>query len=313
MLTVSVIVPAYNRAGLLRSVANSVLSQTLQDLELIIIDDGSTDETRSVCEHLCRVDSRVRYIHQENQGPCAARNAGICAAQGQYIAFLDSDDLWERTKLTRQLSAANANPDAGVIYCDWAYLNEAGITSPSVSFPDRDLPTMYESLLYDNLIQAPSLVLVRVACLACIGVFDESLRGVGDWDMWLRLAEHCRFVKVPEVLAYLLRHDGQMQRDAEGMSNDRIAVVEKIKISIPINHRHHLAKVLWHNYLSVAEILCPVSRRKGWHAFIQAVNSWPLGVLSVRTWYVLTILLGDPIYSTARVTHLVLRRSRLVG
>jgi len=147
---VSVVIPTYNRAHLLGDAAATVLAQTCADLELIIVDDGSGDATQDVCTALAGSDQRVRYIYQENKGPNAARNAGVHAAQGRFIAFLDSDDLWEPTKLAKQLDIAETEANVGLVYCDWAYITEAGETRPGVNPPDLGLPSMYESLLYSN-------------------------------------------------------------------------------------------------------------------------------------------------------------------
>src|SRR5947207_2069934 len=118
MPKVSVIIPAYNRAEFLDTSVGSVLAQTFADLEVVIVDDGSGDETRKVCARLCAQDSRVRYIYQDNKGLPGARNTGIRAGRGEYIALLDSDDFWEPTKLARQLVLAEGDARIGVVYCD---------------------------------------------------------------------------------------------------------------------------------------------------------------------------------------------------
>src|SRR6478672_2666674 len=124
MTRVSVIMPVYNGAAFVSRAIDSVLRQTVRDLELIVVDDGSTDDTREVVTAI--TDSRLRYIHQQNRGPSVARNNGIRAASAEWIAFLDSDDYWLPTKLEAQLARAREVPDAGVIYCGAKYLDPSG-------------------------------------------------------------------------------------------------------------------------------------------------------------------------------------------
>ncbi len=213
MPRISVVIPAYNRARYLDTAAATVLAQTWSDLELIIIDDGSQDNTPDVCGRLCEYDSRVRYIRHENKGLPAARNTGIRAATGEFIALLDSDDFWAPTKLAKQLDLFARDQTLGVVYCDWASIDQSGHVSQGVNPPDFSLPSLYEALLFDNVVHgSASAVLIRATCFDQVGLFDESLRANEDWDMWLRTAEHYQFAKVPEVLVYLLQHSDQMQR-----------------------------------------------------------------------------------------------------
>ena len=145
MPRISVIIPTYNRAHHLKAAVSSVLNQTYTDLELIIVDDGSTDATREVGEQFCHLDNRVRYLYQNNGGPSAARNMGIRAARGDFIAFLDSDDYWMPIKLAEQLAIAEQDARIGVVYCNWEWVLEGGLVSPGVSPPDPSLATMYEA------------------------------------------------------------------------------------------------------------------------------------------------------------------------
>jgi glycosyltransferase involved in cell wall biosynthesis len=307
---VSVIIPAYNRAHLLKGATATVLAQTWTDFELIIVDDGSEDETRDVCMRLCTRDSRVRYIYQSNKGPNAARNAGVHAAQGRFIAFLDSDDLWEPTKLAKQLDIAETEANVGLVYCDWAYITEAGEIRPGVNPPDLGLPSMYESLLYSNAVHgSASAVLIRKECFDSVGLFDEALRYMEDWDMWLRVAQYFQLAKIHDVLVYLRQHQGQEQRNMLGMADGYLQVIDKISLSIPVKYQRHLPRARWHNQLLAAELYCAASARvKCWRTLILAINSWPIGLLSPRTWYVLVLSLTGPLYPQANAMGLALRK-----
>lgn len=309
MPKVSVVIPAYNRAKFIEVVAATVLAQTFTDLELIIVDDGSQDETRDVCARLAECDVRVRYIFQENQGPNAARNTGIRAAKGAFVAFLDSDDRWISTKLEKQLAIVEHDTTVGVLYCDYARIDEAGQISPALHPPNIDLPTMYESLLYYNIVHgSASAVLVRRECFDRVGLFDESFHWLEDWDMWIRLAQHYQFAMVPEALVHLSQHAGQSQRNTLAMAGAYLRLMEKISSSIPPEHRSHLARVRWHNQLFAAEQYCiAAAHRQSWHAWSLAVCSWPQGLLSPRTWYVLALSLTGPLYPQASAAGLAVR------
>lgn len=308
MPRVSVIIPTYNRADFLEAAAASVFKQTFTDFEVIIVDDGSRDNTGDVCERLCAIDSRVRYIHQENTGLPGARNTGIRAARGEFIALLDSDDLWVPTKLEKQLAVVERDPGIDIVYCDYACIDASGKTWPPVYTPEYG-QTLYDSLLYYNVVRgSASAVLIRAECFNRVGLFDESLRSMEDWDMWLRLAQLFKFEKAPEVLVYLFQHSGQMQGDSGVMAESQLALLRKLRMSIPKQYAHHLPRVTWHYHLVAAELYCADSRRRCWSLLLQAARSYPPGLLSLRTWYFLTLALTGPLYPHANATGLVMRR-----
>lgn len=132
---------------------------------------------------------------------------------------------------------------------------------------------------------------------------DESLRTNEDWDMWLRLAEHYRFAKVPEVLVFLRQHDGQAQGNAERMADSVLQLCDKLDTSIAPHFRHQLPRIRWYNHLTAAERYCATSKMKCWRALALALRAWPLGFLSFRTWYVLILSLGKPLYVPTRACY----------
>jgi len=304
----SVVIPSFNRADLLPSAVGSVLTQTMSDLELIVIDDGSTDETRTACVQLSASDSRIRYLYQDNQGLPAARNAGIRAAQGEYVAFLDADDCWMPTKLEKQLAMADKVPSAGLVYCDYACIDKTGRTWLP-TYCENVGQTLYESLLYFNVIHgSASAVLIRKECFDQVGMFDETLRSLEDWDMWIRLAQSYECAKVPEVLVYLLQHEAQMQRKSLVMAESQIVLGRKVSQSIPSMYRHRLARVLWHYQLIAADLYCETSKLKCWRALAIATRSWPKGMLSPRPWYILVLSLTGSLYPQVNAAGLIARR-----
>ena len=182
--TVSVIIPAYNRAHLVGRAITSALAQSFKDLEIIVVDDGSMDETRELVGSFS--DSLIRYLrHSENKGGSEARNTGIKAARGEYIALLDSDDEWLPQKLQSQLDILQELPPCWGGVCTGFWLLEG----TSVVERTPDLPRNLSNLLLAHCpLSAGSTLMVRKEILDKIGYFDESLPQHQDWDLLLRLA-----------------------------------------------------------------------------------------------------------------------------
>ncbi|MGC9504485.1 glycosyltransferase family 2 protein [Baaleninema sp.] len=232
--TVSIVVPSYNRGYILDRAIESVLAQTVADWELIVVDDGSQDNTKQVVEQFG--DSRIHYLrHHPNQGVCAARNTGIEAAKGTYIAFLDSDDTWHPEKLEKQLQVfAKAPPTVGVVYT-WLGFTDAEGTLKRVRNP-RDRGNLRENLLFANLIGTPSTVMVKRDCLENGVRFDRKLRCGEDWDFYLQLAPFCEFEVVPEILVNYCDDNTSRSSQGEKATKNSQIVVEGHLI---FREKHH--------------------------------------------------------------------------
>lgn len=202
MKHVSVVIPTYNRASSLERSVTSVLRQSRSPLEVIVVDDASTDATESLVTGLG--DRRVRYLrHEANRGGSAARNTGIDAARGDWIAFQDSDDVWLPEKLELQLEALEAHAGAGVVYSGfWHVEGESRAYRPGGEQPGLS-GRVHDALLRGNFVTTQSAV-VRRDCFEHAGKFDTALEQFQDWELFLRLSLHCDFVFVekPLVLAY---------------------------------------------------------------------------------------------------------------
>lgn len=224
MPAVSVIIPTYQRAHLVSEAIDSVLAQTYTNYEIIVVDDGSSDNTRQV---LSAYGELIRTIHQPNQGLPAARNSGICRARGQFIAFLDDDDLWLPHKLEKQVPLLDSQPDAGLIFSDVQFMDEHGISKKT--YHQRFRPFLViepRTLFISNFIPVPS-VIIRRQCLETVGLFDESLQAAEDYDMWLRILENWRAILIKERLAVYRATPGSMQSDKERLLLNVIRVKEK--------------------------------------------------------------------------------------
>lgn len=206
---VSVIIPAYNRAHLLGRAIDSVLAQTYPHLEIIIVDDASIDHTKELVDSYQARDNRIRYlVHERNKGPSAARNTGLAAATGNFIAFLDSDDEWLPERIERHIEVFDRHPDCHIVYSPMKWVYSDGTTR--VVGTDAPEGRVFEQLLLGNVVGNPSACVIRRECFEKVGGFDEDLRYSEDYDLWLRLAKHYSFKKIPEPLVLYYRHGDQL-------------------------------------------------------------------------------------------------------
>lgn len=199
---VSIILPTYNRAELIMRAVESVLTQTFEDFELIIVDDASTDNTLKLLQNL--EDDRIRiFPNQINTGASLARNIGIKEARGSFIAFQDSDDVWVASKLKDQIDCFKKHPNAGIVYSSYKKITPSQsflVPGPWVKKHEGNLK---KELSYGNFIGLPTMI-VKKECLSAVGVFDESLKSLEDWDLLLRLSTLYSFayIDTPLVFAY---------------------------------------------------------------------------------------------------------------
>lgn len=222
--------PVYQGREHLAAAIESVLAQTFERLELIVVDDGSTDGSDAIARTYAGHDPRVHYRRQENAGQGAARNAGIGVARGEAVAFLDQDDLWLPNKLASQLPLLD---DTTVVYSDTYILRDGG-RSRQERFSDHldgwPVPATLGSLIDGNTIPVLTAVLSRRLLLAHGGLTsDPALKGVDDYDLWLRLAvAGVTFSYIPEPLAVYRVHGAAMSADQVGMASARLALFEKL-------------------------------------------------------------------------------------
>lgn len=215
---VSVIVPVHNGAAVLADTLHSALQQTYRRLEVIVVDDGSRDATRSIAESVAVRDSRVRVVAQANRGVAAARNRALTLATGELIAPLDADDLWDPSKIGRQVRRMLAGGDeVGLVYCWWLWIAEDGLVldaSPRWRIEGRAA----DLLLQVNYIGNASVPLFRRRTLEEVGGYDETLRarnaeGCEDWDVSLKIAERAAVAVEPaHLVAYRTRHGAMSAR-----------------------------------------------------------------------------------------------------
>ncbi|MDL1967166.1 MAG: glycosyltransferase [Deltaproteobacteria bacterium] len=220
---VSVIIPTYNRGWILKKAIDSVLAQNFTDFELIVVNDGSTDNTQDIL-NLYKED--IIVLQQDNKGVSAARNRGIASASGLFIAFLDSDDLWLPKKLSIHVDFFNANPDALICQTEEIWVRNGLRVNPKKRHKKLS-GDIFEPSLYLCLV-SPSAVMIKRNLFEKTGMFDESLLACEDYDMWLRVS--CRYpVYLIDIPLIIKRggHDDQLSRSS-GLDRYRIQSLKKI-------------------------------------------------------------------------------------
>lgn len=225
---VSVIVPVYNGARYLRQALDSALAQTYPNLEVVVIDDGSTDTSREV---IASYGPRLGVIEQANSGVAVARNAGIRASRGEFISFLDQDDWWHPQKIARQVEVLQADAAVALVHTDLCHYDEvSGQLVPRCNSgrPDLLSGSCYERLLHGNAI-CNSTVMVRRAVLDEVGLLDTTMgrNTVQDYDLWLRIAKRWKLAYIEEKLITYRFHPNQGMWNLRPYLGDELRVLEK--------------------------------------------------------------------------------------
>jgi len=231
MSKVSIIIPAYQQASYLGQTIESALGQTHPDLEVVVIDDGSPDATPAVAARY-RDRPNFKYVRQDNTGLAGARNRGIVESTGDYLCFLDADDLYLPAKVAQQAAMLDRNPDAGFTYCDITTIDEHDKPVADQFFvanAKRDLSgDIFPSLMLSGYFP-PHTVMIRRAVLDQVGPFDFALGGYADYELWLRVAgAGFKAIFIAERLALYRRHSTNMSKDGQHMGETRLATLQKI-------------------------------------------------------------------------------------
>lgn len=235
---VSVIIPAYNGAAFIAQTLRSVLAQTYSNLEVLVVDDGSTDETAEIVTTFGQVDPRVRLLHQANAGVAAARNLAIAQSQGEFIAPIDADDLWYPENLERQVHCMVEGGDAvGLVYSWSIDIDETA--TPLGSFRASEIQgNVYPTLVCHNFLGNASASMIRRSCLEEVGGYDPTLRdrkaqGCEDWDLYLRIAERWEFRVVPAFLIGYRKLSASMSCDYSQMARSHNLVMQTVQQQHP--------------------------------------------------------------------------------
>ena len=278
--TVSVIIPTYNRAHLMGRSIQSVLNQTYQDFELIIVDDGSTDNTDDIIKEFQKKDGRIKYIrHEKNKGGSAARNTGIKAARGEYVAFQDSDDEWLLEKLEKQMRIfKDVSAEVGIVYTDmWRICGGEKTYWHSPVIKPKD-GIVYNQAL-DRFMELGTGIgiqsaIIRRKCFNIVGMFDEAFHRFIDLELFIRLSKYYHFYHINEPLVNYYNTEN-------GISSNNGALIEAYELIFKkysnniVKNRKSLAK---YQYL-VGNILCQNDKMTQGRAYLlKAVKLYPLNI-----------------------------------
>ncbi len=234
---VSVIIPVYNRLNFLKEAVESVLRQTYKNYELIIVDDGSTDDTPLIKE----IFPPIKYIrHPENKGVAAARNTGIKNSHGELLAFLDSDDLWLPEKLEKQVEFMNQNPDLLISQTEEIWIRNGKRVNPRKKHKKEGGNIFFRSL--ELCLISPSAVILKRELLKEVGLFDEDLKAAEDYDLWLRITWKYPVGLLPQPLVIKRGgHPDQLSRTTPVIDRYRIIALKKLLLSVPLSNAQRSA------------------------------------------------------------------------
>jgi glycosyltransferase involved in cell wall biosynthesis len=245
MSAISIVIPAYNAEHTILKTVESVQRQTFSDFDLIVINDGSTDRTLELLQSI--QDDRMKIFSYENGGLPVARNRGISHATGEFISFIDADDIWTPDKLELQLAALHKHPEAGVAYSWTAYFLDGQEESLFPYNPVFFEGNVYDKLLINNFVASGSNILVRRKAIESVGEFEPTLKSCEDWDFYIRLAAKWHFVVVPKHQILYRQSSSAMTSKVEVMEKEALRVVERAYRAAPSEYQslrnHSLAWV----------------------------------------------------------------------
>ncbi|MGC1392841.1 MAG: glycosyltransferase [Coleofasciculaceae cyanobacterium] len=289
MPTISVIIPVYNGEKTIKETIMSVLNQTFENFELIIINDGSNDATLEIVQAI--KDHKIKVFSYQNSGLSASRNRGLTKAEGEFISFIDADDLWTPNKLELQLKALQDNPQAAVAYSWTDWIDQSGQFLRAGGHITVN-GNAYEKLLIRDFIESGSNPLIKKQALDEVGDFDQSVTPPEDWDMWLRLAAKYEFitVEVPQILYRISPNSASF--DIEKMEAGSLKVIQRVFSQSPeLAHLKQKTLASRYNYLTFKALGGHLNRKNGLTAarfLLQAVK-YDLSLLG-RTKIMLIIL-----------------------
>jgi glycosyltransferase involved in cell wall biosynthesis len=297
MPKVSVVIPAYNRADLLPRSMGSVLNQTFHDIELMVVDDGSTDNTKKLVEEWAARDPRVKYVWEKNSGYAATpRNVGIGLAKGEYVALLDSDDEWLPTKIEKQLALfENSSRNLGFVGCGINIIDDStGNTLRVHKMEDYLKGDPVEALLQYNFILTGSAVMVKRKVFDRVGNFNKEMRFADDLDMWLRVLDFYEFdfVAEPLIKYYIHPENSRSQLNIDG------DIVELEHVFLKHREKYLSYPSIYHTALRrLGSKYCAMGKsRKGRGYYLESLKSKPL---ALKMWflYVSSFVFGRRTYS----------------
>ena len=234
---VTVVLPSYNSMHYIAETMETVLNQTYQDFEVLVVNDGSTDDTPNWINRLSQKEPKVRMVSQANQGLAGARCTGVTNAKGKYVAFIDDDDLWEPTKLEKQVNSLESNPQAGLCYT-WTALADSGGKATGRVIASNAEGNVWKQMTEMNIVCCGSTPMIRRSCFDEVGLFDHEVSPSDDWDMWWRISARYPFTLVREALILYRQHPNNSSKKCEHMLATSRILIERNFANAPMELLH---------------------------------------------------------------------------
>ena len=296
---ISVIVPTFNRADFLPEAVESALSQTEVEVEVIVVDDGSTDHTAAVIEQKrTHWGNRVRYIWQKNSERSVARNHGLEYARGEYVTFLDSDDVWRPEHALTCVTALEADRDSIAAYSEYGLISaDGGVIRERVPRPESGGKNFQKNLCLKRLILHPTEIVIRRSALGNGEVFDPEIPGAEDWLLWVKLAKKASFLSTGKSTVWMRLHPkgtfGEPQKFARSLM---LAAEKVIATGLPEDLGISSKRILAINRIHCAyAYYLSADQSEAWRWLISAIKKYPAAALTeLNTWQVFGRLCVGP-------------------
>jgi len=285
MPKVSVIIPTYNYGKYIEKAIDSVLAQTYKDFEIIVVDDGSSDNTKEIIG--ANYKEKVSYLYQEKKGAPAARNYGFKKSRGEYLVFLDADDLFHPLNLEKKAKFLDSNLGFQWVYSDCHYIIQEGLhLKKKATFKGFCAEKKLDGNIFRELAMGLMIpidtVMLRKSVLGRVGIFDETLRSFQDYDLWLRIASQYKIGFIDEKLCYVLYHQGSVSTstDRESAYRSKIAVIEKVEHRYPhltknIGWKWKKTKADGYNFL-VSHYMDKSDLKNSWRCIKESIFNYPV-------------------------------------
>lgn len=305
---ITVVIPTYNRALTIERAVKSVITQTYKNLEIIIVDDASTDNTCDILNKL-EIENNIHIIkHEQNMGGSVARNTGIYAAKGEYIAFLDSDDEWLPNKLSEQMKIIRKDKEVGMVYTNY-YLVDQDTNKIMSLYTNKHINNVLYNLLFCNFIGSTSTILVKKDCMMKICGFDANLPSCQDWDIYIRIAHLYKIVGIDEPLIKYYIHNNSITGSQEKSLMGHEIVLNKI-LEIAENssiYKNKLNKIKAVHTFNLAHIMLRFDEfEKARKYFIKALLLYPYNFRYFTS--VIVSLFGENTYFYIKKYFNILRK-----
>jgi glycosyltransferase involved in cell wall biosynthesis len=286
---VSVVIPTSNRAPYLLQALNSVFAQTTSASEIIVIDDGSTDNTRAILAPLIQ-EGKIQYFFQAKSGVSLARNKGIEVANSPFIAFLDSDDLFLPTKLENQIALFRKHPEFGFVHCSFSKFNDQG-QELGVRNTSRFSGKIYPAMLLEwSVLMALPCMMARKEVLAEVGGFDQQMVWAEDLDLWRRIAYHYEIGYVPEVLVRVRVHSSSVSAENKGGASGFKRYLEKAFVDDPNLTTSFKLRAMGKMYTNLGQNILGDGVNDRMHTVRQllwkGLSYWPFQLGAIASWII---------------------------